>query len=78
MPDIRITVDGQRAYTTDLAAAEHGMTYEAMRKLLHRAAVEPVARLWRQPVYSAKDIRAALANRPGRGAPGVKRVHKPD
>lgn len=77
MPDIRITVDGQRAYTTDLAAAEHGLTYEAMRKLLNRAKLEPVAHLWRQPLYAARQITAALANRPGRGAPGVPRPHHP-
>jgi hypothetical protein len=78
MPDIRITVDGRRAFTVDLAAAEFGLSHDAMRKALDRAAVQPLdARLWRQPLYPAKDVRAALSNRKGRGAPGVPRPHKP-
>lgn len=77
MPDIRITVDGRRAFTVDLAAAEYGMTHDAMRKALDRAEVRPLdAKLWRQPLYPAKEVRAALASRKGRGAPGVPRPHR--
>ena len=79
MPDIRITVDGHRALTVDLAAAEFGLTHDAMRKALDHAGVQPIkgARLWRLPLYSSKAIRAVLASRKGRGAPGVPRPHKP-
>ncbi len=57
MPDIRITVDGRPALTTGQAAQRCGISLGAMRKLLQRHKVEPVAALDRRtPLYDAETI----------------------
>lgn len=77
-PAIRITVNGRRAVTVDMAAAEHDMSHDAMRKTLDRAGAQPIpgARIGRQPLYAASAVTAAISQRPGRGAPGVARPYR--
>ena len=76
--DIRIRVNGVPAYTYDLAADAHGLTPDAMRKLLERAGVQPIpgATIGRQPLYAAAEVKRAVAGRLGRGAPGRPRQHR--
>jgi hypothetical protein len=78
-PEIKITVGGQPALTADMAAAAHGLTNAAMHKVLRRGGVEPIpgARIGNAPLYLTAAISGALADRPGRGAPGVPR-DRPD
>ena len=45
MPDIRITVDGRPALTTEQAAHRHGRGLSQMRTLISRYKVKPVAYL---------------------------------
>ena len=83
MVEIRITVDGHDVLTIGLAAAAHGLSHRAMRAILDRAGAQPVVdetgepvRIGRQPLYAPAAVRAALSDRPGRGAPGVPRPHR--
>jgi hypothetical protein len=83
-PVIRITVDGHPAQTIDLAAEAHDLGHHAMRHALDRAGAEPIkdaagnpVGIGRQPLYAQAVVDEVLANRPGRGAPGVSRPHIP-
>jgi hypothetical protein len=82
-PVIRITVDGQPALTIDLAAEAQGLGHHAMRHALDRAGAEPIkdragnpVTIGRQPLYAQAVVDEVLANRKGRGAPGVPRPHR--
>lgn len=69
-PDIRITVNGQPAYTIEQAAHAHGMKPSSMRAAITRAAgaIREAAKLdGRKPLYLAADLDHALRRRPGRG-----------
>lgn len=55
--DIRITVDGKPAHTTDQLAALHGIRPDSMRKRLQRQEVKPIAYLdARTPLYDAAAV----------------------
>lgn len=73
--EITVIIDGRRipATTVEHDAPRRGMTYEALRKVVHRAGLEPLASIGHAPLYATADIDAALATRPGRGAPGKPR-----
>lgn len=75
---LTIRYGGRPVTTVDLAAAEHGISPDAMGKFLRRAGIEPIPeRIGRIPLYYVTDVRQAIKDRPGRGAPGVPRPHKP-
>lgn len=84
MPTVEITViddDGSRtaACTLEQAARDRRMGYDALRKALERAGVQPIpeAKVGNSDLYAITDVDAALERRPGRGAPGVPRPHRP-
>lgn len=84
MPTVEITVindDGSRtaACTLEQAARDRGMGYDALRKAVDRAGVLPIpgAKVGNSDLYAIDEIIAALERRPGRGAPGVPRPHRP-
>jgi hypothetical protein len=64
---IRITVDGKRATTVDLAAAEHELSHDAMAKAIRRGKVEPFddAQIGRILLYPHAEVSRALRERPG-------------
>ncbi len=69
MAQIRITVDGRLALTTAQAATRHDRSRAAMRMLLARLDLEPVAQLDdRTPLYAAAPLDKAIKALPGRGA----------
>lgn len=76
-----VTDDGQSvpACTLEQAARDRGMGYDALRKAVDRAGVQPIedAKVGNSDLYAITDITAALERRPGRGAPGVPRPHRP-
>jgi hypothetical protein len=82
-PALRITYNRREATTVALAAAEHGVTPKHMAITLDRLKIGPLphatipgelARLdGRTLLYPAAEIRRRIAERPGRGAPGVPR-----
>jgi hypothetical protein len=73
---IRVTVNGRLAYTVDLAAAEHDISRDAMRKIIDRAKLPEADRLGNMPLYYATGVKQAMGGRKGRGAPGVARPHR--
>ena len=71
MAAIRITYDGKLALTTSQAAARYGLDTASMRKALQR--LQGIAPLpepldARTPLYSARELAAAMKARPGKGA----------
>jgi len=79
-PIVRITVDGKLALTVEQAGARYGLNPGPMRVQLTRfgSQVEPVTYLdGRKPLYLAAVLDALMNARPGKGAPGVPRPHKP-
>jgi hypothetical protein len=83
-PTVEITVvtaGGERlpACTIEQAARDRGMGYDSLRKAVARAGVQaiPDAKVGNSELYAIADITAALDRRPGRGAPGVPRPHRP-
>lgn len=71
MPDIRITVDGRPALTTEQAALRHGRGLSQMRTLFARYKVEPVAYLNpRMALYDAEQIAALPQAMVGQGKGG--------
>lgn len=74
-PVVRITVDGKRAETVDMAAERKGVAASSMRGEISRYKLEPVAQLDKQKkLYWAKDIDAMWKKRPGVGSPGKPRA----
>lgn len=79
-PRIRITVDGKPALTVEQAAERKGVGASTMRGELtrHRRAIKPVAELdGRKKLYLEADIDSFWDARPGRGAPGIPKPHRP-
>lgn len=76
-----VTAAGDRipACTLEQAARERDMGYDALRKAAERASVEPIpdAKVGNSDLYAVAELDAALERRPGRGAPGVPRPHRP-
>lgn len=76
-PVIRITVDGKRAETVDMAAERKSVAVSSMRGEISRYKLEPVAQLDKQKkLYNAKEIDTMWKARPGVGSPGKKRGTK--
>jgi hypothetical protein len=75
MARIQIMVDGREALTPEQVADLAGISPNAVRMLIKRLNVQPVARLGM--VYDRAGVEAMLESRPGRGAPGVPRPHRP-
>ena len=74
---IEVLVDGHLALTTHQAAEQHGYTLAGMRATLRQAGVRPIAKLdERTPLYDPGALAAALAARPGIGAPGRPRARR--
>jgi hypothetical protein len=70
-----ITAGKTRMLTLHDIAEQNGLTYEAARKLVSRARIEPAGRIGN--VYDPAAVRAALDSRPGYGAPGRPKPHRP-
>jgi hypothetical protein len=70
-PKIAVTANGKPMLTLNDIVEQAGLSYEAARKLVSRAHIEPVARVGN--VYDPALVQDALDNRPGYGAPGVAR-----
>ena len=74
MTKVRILYDGRLALTTAQAAVRYGIGVASMRKTIKRLVdQEQIAPLPeplddRTPLYSARDLDAAMKARPGRGA----------
>lgn len=67
MDDIRVEVNGRPAVTARMLAAERGVSLAAIRMALHRADVQPVARLnGHALLYDRDAVVALLDGRPGR------------
>jgi hypothetical protein len=75
MQHIEIKVGGRDAMTPEQVADLSGVSPNAVRMLIKRLGLQPVARLG--VVYDRAAIEAMLESRPGRGAPGVPRPHRP-
>lgn len=79
-PRIRVTVDGKPALTVEQAARRVGVAASTMRGELtrYRDKIRPVADLdGRKKLYLESDIDEFWAARPGKGAPGMQRPHRP-
>lgn len=79
-PRIRITVDGKLALTVEQAAARLGVPPKTLSGELtrYKNAILPVAELdGRKKLYLQKDVDAWWASRPGKGAPGKPKPHRP-
>jgi hypothetical protein len=74
-PKLVIMAGEIRMLTLQDIAEQAGLTYEAARKLVSRARIEPVARIGN--VYDPAAVQAALDSRPGYGAPGRPKPHRP-
>lgn len=75
---IRITVDGKLALTIEQAAERYGVALGSMRSTLSRLGVTSITKFdGRKPLYLATELDRIMRNRPGRGAPGVPRAHRP-
>jgi hypothetical protein len=75
--EVQILADGRPVITTQQAAASHGYTLDGMRATLRQAHVRPVTKLdGRTPLYDPMEVAAALAGRPGIGAPGRPRKRR--
>lgn len=77
-PVIRITVDGKRAETVDMAAARKGVGVSSMRGEISRHKVPHIPGTEdaigdRKKLYWIKDIDAMWKQRPGIGSPGRRR-----
>lgn len=76
-----VTAGGERipACTLEQAARDRGMGYDALRKAIDRARVQPIpdAKVGNSELYAVAAIAQALERRRGRGAPGVPRPHRP-
>lgn len=75
-----ITVNGKPALTVEQAAARYGLVPSSMRAVLSRAGIadqEDAMLDGRKPLYLVTRLDAVMASRPGRGAPGVARTHRP-
>jgi hypothetical protein len=68
MAQIQIKVNGREALTPEQTADLAGVSPNAVRMLIKRLKLQPVARLG--VVYDRAAIEAMLESRPGRGAPG--------
>jgi hypothetical protein len=74
-PDIEIKVNGRPAITAAELARRAGIKPETVYSLISRAKLKSVAQLGY--VYDEEEATRFLATRPGRGAPGTPRPHKP-
>jgi hypothetical protein len=73
VPDIRITVAGRPALTTEQAALRHGRGLSQMRTLFARYKIEPVAYLNpRMALYDEEQVSALTPVGQGKGG-GRKR-----
>lgn len=77
MPTIRITINGKRALTVGMASERYDLKPASVRSLVHRAGVEPDAELDGKPLYLVVTLDAIVRARPGKGAPGRLRPHRP-
>lgn len=75
MARIEIKVNGREALTPEQVADLAGISPNAARMLIKRLRLDHVARVG--VVYDRAAVEAMLESRPGRGAPGVPRPHKP-
>lgn len=74
MADIDIRVNGEPVKTTSQLAQELGWDQASLRSAIRRAGVEPVEKLdERTPLYRAREVRDALASRPGKGKRAASR-----
>lgn len=77
MPPKKILMDGREVVNTKQLAAELGISPNAVRMLIKHSdpRVEPVEDLG--VVYDRAAIAVVLEARPGRGAPGRAKPHRP-
>lgn len=79
-PRIRITVDGKPALTIEQAAERLGVPISTLSGELtrYKAVIQPVAALdGKKKLYLQSQVDAWWATRPGKGAPGVPKPHRP-
>ncbi len=77
-PVIRITVDGKRAETVDMAATRKGVGVSSMRGEISRHKVPHIPGMedavgGKKKLYWIKDIDVMWKQRPGIGSPGRRR-----
>jgi hypothetical protein len=73
--DVHITVNGRPAITSGEIARRADIDPSAVHSLIRRAGLQPAARLGY--VYDEAEVDRLLATRPGRGAPGRPKPHRP-
>jgi hypothetical protein len=73
-PEISVRVGGRKVLTLEQLAARYDMTVPAVERMLSRAGLKGV-KVGR--VYDPAATDAAKNSRPGYGAPGVPKPHRP-